>query len=152
MVVRLEVWIVTQLSLYKAHSLLQLIHISKSQCEEVSDATGSLHDHSSGVKVCCGKHSYWLLFTLKSALKYHWACITVCGEVWGLALWMAHSCPNAGCARLFLLSCPQRPKQHHTRAIALWQHICLIFLAHLPWPVSVIIMCECVCCVCLSGF
>lgn len=41
---------------------------------------------------------------------------------------------------------------YHTRAIALWQHICLIFLAHLPWPVSVTIMCERVCVLCLSAW
>lgn len=79
MVVRLEVWIVyvTRLRLHEPPSTLELIHISQSRYEEVSGATGSLHDHSISESVLWQRFLLTLVFTLKCALKHRRACITV---------------------------------------------------------------------------
>lgn len=98
-----------------------------------------------------GKNSQW------THSEVHWAFITVWREVWD-SEWLMVACMQ----NVFGYSyCHAHRGQnsHHVRTIACWQHICLIFLAHLPWPVSVIIMCECVCvvsvwlsvCVCVVG-
>lgn len=152
MVVRLEVWIITQLTLYKSHSPPQLSPGSKAnmrKCRVPQEVYVTTAEYKCAVaNIPIDFYSPWslVLSTAEPPLLYG-------GKSGGLALWMEHGCPHAGCVWLSSLSCPQRPKQLS------YQSDCPL-TAHLSDVLgtpSVTRFCHdyvwtCVYCVCLSGF
>jgi len=148
--VRLQVWIMDASHFHIVPSPLLLIHVSKTNMRKCQGSAGSLRDHGSGLQARCSKCFIWLSFAPKCDLTHCWLSITARWQVWELCWWMDQSLP----AYFGYSSCRAWGGRngYRTRATALWQHICLIFLAHLQWPVSVIIMCERACCICPSAF
>lgn len=134
LLVWLEVWIVT-------HPPPQLTHVSKANMRKCLRKFTRPQQSQSGVKARCGKHSYWLSSVLKSRLEHRRCSLNTWSEFCGRLLWTGSRFAPLCDWWLSLCACADW-NSDHSEGIAPWQHICLIYLAHLPWPVSVTVMCE----------